>query len=149
MAWTYDATLSTDKDKVRYLVGDTNTDDQMIQDEEILGMILDNPNIYRAAAAVCRAVGARLSRELTLVGTAGSIALDAHQQAQSFFDLAAKYDAQAATNGGAGVFAGGISRSDKKTRALNPDRFRPAFTVNLHRIRRQYTTPLDDRTDET
>ena len=35
MAWTYSTALTADKDKVRFLIQDTDTDDQLLADEEI------------------------------------------------------------------------------------------------------------------
>jgi hypothetical protein len=41
MSATYDPTLPTDKDHVRFLVGDTDTTSPQFQDEEILAVIAD------------------------------------------------------------------------------------------------------------
>lgn len=41
MSATYDPTLPTDKDHVRFLIGDTDTTSPQFQDEEILAVIAD------------------------------------------------------------------------------------------------------------
>jgi len=55
MSWTYSANPgSSPKDTVRYLIGDTNIDNQIVQDEEIyfnLGEVNNEP--YRAASNTC------------------------------------------------------------------------------------------------
>jgi len=127
--------LTTTKDQVRFLVGDTDSNDGLIADEEINFALIENPNIYLAGAMVADAVSARLARELTLKGSAGSIELDAQAQSKAFADLAIKLRARAAMTGGAGVFAGGISKSDKQTRADDEDRVKPGFSSHLHRFK--------------
>jgi len=133
MAWSYDPNLSSTRDQVRFLVGDTDTNDQLVQNEEITFALLDNPNIYRAAATVARAIAARLAREVTLVGSPGGIELDAQKQSQRFTDLAKELELKAKTSGAVRMFAGGISKSDKDARASDGDRVQGAFTVDLHR----------------
>jgi hypothetical protein len=61
MTWTYSADpTSSNKDAVRYLIGDTNADDPLLQDEEINFNLLEvNNNIYRAAANSCENLAAR------------------------------------------------------------------------------------------
>jgi hypothetical protein len=149
MAWSYDPTLASGKDRVRWLVGDTDANDPLIKDEEILFALIENPRLYRAAALVCRATSARLMRELTLVGSAGSIELDAQRQAEKFARLADEYDAQAVARGGAGIYAGGISRSDVRSQTADGDRVAPGFTITLHRSRLLESSPLVGVTDES
>ena len=50
MTWTYDATsIGTDLAKVRLLIGDTETTDQQMTDEEINFFIDNEQTIYKAA----------------------------------------------------------------------------------------------------
>lgn len=134
MAWSYDESLAADKDRVRWLIGDTQDSDPLVQDEEIDFALFANSNVYGAAAIACRAVAARLARELTLVGSAGSIALDAQEQSKRFLAMAVEYETRASSSGlTAGVYAGGISINDKRSQETSADRVRPGFTVNLHR----------------
>lgn len=51
MAATYDSTLSTDKDWVRFLVGDTDITNAQLSDEEIAALLIEEANKYLAAAA--------------------------------------------------------------------------------------------------
>ena len=59
--WSYSANpTSSNKDAVRFLIGDTNPDDPLLQDEEIYFNLLEmNNNIYRAAANSCENLAAR------------------------------------------------------------------------------------------
>lgn len=55
MSWTYSANPSSSpKDTVRYLIGDTNIDNQIVQDEEIYFNLSEvNNEPYRAASNTC------------------------------------------------------------------------------------------------
>lgn len=71
MTWTYNlATLSTTpKDQIRYMVGDTDTTDQLIQDEEILfNLVLYPRNTgepgWLAAAFTCDNIAFSFAREV-------------------------------------------------------------------------------------
>ena len=65
VAWSFDAGLSTDKDWVRYLIGDTNIQSQLVQDETIEAILCAEMNVYMAGAEICE----YLSRGVTRGGT--------------------------------------------------------------------------------
>lgn len=65
MAWSFDTSLSTDKDWVRYLIGDTNTNSQLVQDETIIAILGAEMNVYMAGAEICE----YLARGVTRGGT--------------------------------------------------------------------------------
>jgi hypothetical protein len=50
MTFTYDRTLPTDRDWVRFLIGDTTDSTNRLQDEEIDAVLREEPNKYLAAA---------------------------------------------------------------------------------------------------
>lgn len=63
MTWSYDDTdLSTDKNKVRFLVGDTDTNDQLVSDEEIAYALTVNSNPFSASAIIARSIQSKFSR---------------------------------------------------------------------------------------
>lgn len=145
MAWTYN--IATDVGKVRFLCGDTDTNDQLLQDAEIEFLLTESSNRYRAAAAACRAIAARLYNALTLDPADGGVSYNAKERADGFLELAKGLDQKAATSGGAsgyGVFAGGISRADKESRERDTDRVVPAFSTALHS-----ESDLNDRLSQT
>ncbi len=61
MAWEFDTSLSTDKDWVRFLIGDTNTNAQLVQDETIQAILTAEENVYMAAAEICEYLARGLS----------------------------------------------------------------------------------------
>lgn len=66
MAWTYASMAEEEtrsRDLVRFYVGDTHASDQLVQDEEIAGVLMVYPDRERiAAAAICEALAAKFSR---------------------------------------------------------------------------------------
>lgn len=138
MAWSYSATdLNTTTasgrlNSVRLLVGDTDTSDQLVQNEEItfaLGQTGDN--IYTAAAWVCRSIAAKFSR---MVDTQldGALQASYSDRAKQYQQLAVQVEAQGKKTSGKslGVFAGGISNSGVAVANEDPDRVKPAFAIN-------------------
>jgi hypothetical protein len=64
MAWSYDDSLSTTRDEVRFRVGDTNTAAQLLSNGTINAILVDNgDDVGTAAIACCRAIIAKLARD--------------------------------------------------------------------------------------
>jgi len=138
MAWSYDAsnlnttTASGRLNTVRLIMGDTDTTDQLIQNEEIsFALSQSNNNVYYAASLVCRLVAAKFSR---LVDTSLDNAISAKYstRAKQYQQLALQIEAQAkkASGKSIGVFAGGILHTDMGVANQDPDRVRPAFNIH-------------------
>ena len=64
MAWSFNAGLGTEKDWVRFLIGDTNSSRQLVNDETIEAVLGAEPNRYVAAAEIAE----YLARALTAGG---------------------------------------------------------------------------------
>jgi hypothetical protein len=62
MAWTYDPSVRSNRNRVRERVGDTEVSDRLVSDEAIDEALADHPAVTRAAAQVARLVLARLMR---------------------------------------------------------------------------------------
>lgn len=118
---------ASDKDAVRYLVGDTDEDDPLQSDEEIQYLLEIEGGVYRAAIGSCKAIAALLSRRPDY--KAGRITVSNRQRAQDFLDLAEKLRMRF-VNSSAIPFAGGVSVLDKESRTANTDLVRPFFTRN-------------------
>lgn len=138
MAWSYDAsnlnttTASGRLNTVRLIMGDTDTTDQLIQNEEIsFALAQSNNNVYYAASLVCRLVAAKFSR---LVDTSLDNAISAKYstRAKQYQQLALQIEAQAkkASGKSIGVFAGGILNSDMLVNNEDTTRVKPAFGVH-------------------
>lgn len=125
MTWTYDGTPgSSDRDAVRFLIGDTDTNDQLVTDEEIAWLLTSEANVYLAAAAACNAIisGQRLTDKQI-----DGLRVSGNQRIQAYRALAADMRARSMTT--AQPFGGGISISDKIARDDDTDVRTPAFSL--------------------
>lgn len=65
MTWTYSGNPKESlKDYVRFLCGDTDEDMPLLQDEEIQFLLERHKSVTQAAIAACKAIIAKLSREV-------------------------------------------------------------------------------------
>ena len=74
MAFTYTDTLATDRDKVRFMTGDTVESEAMFSDEEIAAALTRNGGTgswYRTAGALLQAAANTPSKLLLLHDTSG------------------------------------------------------------------------------
>lgn len=127
MTWTFtDSATPSEKDRVRILVGDTDTTDQLISDESInlylTGGSFDQGNVRMAAAKVAETIAAKFARRVA--SSMGGTSVQLQQQVEHYERLAKRLRAQA----GIAVYAGGISRDDKDTYVDDDDNVVPAFT---------------------
>lgn len=93
MGWTYSGDPSSSaQDEVRFLIGDTDQDEQLLTDEEIAYTIQVYPDDgtaysnYRAAAECARSLSAKFARLVNK--TVGSLSLQYGSRAQQFRELA-------------------------------------------------------------
>lgn len=136
--WSYSAsnlnttTASGRLNSVRLLVGDTDTDDQLAQDEEVLFALSQaNNNIYYAAAWLCRTIAAKFGR---LVDTTldGALSAKYSTRVKQYQQLATQIEAQGKKTSGKslGVFGGGVTTSGMQVVNEDTDRVKPAFTID-------------------
>lgn len=137
MTWTYGGapgttTSATRRDAVRLLVGDTDTTDQQITDEEIaFGLSQSSDDLYNASALLCRALSGKYAR---LVDTSiESVSSSYSQRAQHYAELAVRLSREGKRLGtiGLGVpVAGGMSISGMESVESDTDRVPAAFRVD-------------------
>lgn len=78
MTWSYISDFSLARDRVRLLIGDTDSTDPLVPDEEIAVYTTGpyaQPNDYLAAASVCDALIAKLSRRADMSTGGSSVSL--------------------------------------------------------------------------
>lgn len=145
MAWSYDPTdLTTDTvsgrlNSVRFLIGDNDTNDQQLQDEEIqFALAQSGDNIYSAGAWSSRALANKFAR-LVNIDLDGQLAAEYSDLTSQYLQLADSLEYQAKKVSGAlGMVAGGISKTDMRLARQAPDRVKPSFRRN------QFDNPPDD-----
>lgn len=63
MAWTYSDPGTSDRDAVRFAIGDTDADDPLLQDSEILYCLSQGGSVLAGSAMAARRGAAKLARE--------------------------------------------------------------------------------------
>lgn len=125
MSWTYDVTLlaSTPLYQVRFWVGDTDITRQLVQDEEILFVLTEQPNPKAAAADIADAIAGKLSQEAD--ARVGDLSESSSQKAEAFRKLA--QDLRRTLSASALPVFGGIRHSQKEVLEEDPDLVQPSF----------------------
>ncbi len=119
----------TDLDKVRLMIGDTDINDRLLENEEIEWLLREKGNIYDAAAAACAVIAANFARYVDQ--TVGKIRAALSDKAKQYFKLEQLIRQREIIPM---PYAGGISRSDKWNRASDSDRVKPKFGVDMDEI---------------
>ena len=123
MSWTYEGNLTNRRDRIRFLVGDTDTNDQLLQDGEVDYYLTEYSNDHLCAATLCDAIAAKFSR-LADTNNAG-LSVSASQRAQAYRARAVELRKEATKS--APIWVGGRSISDKETAEEDTSRTQPAF----------------------
>lgn len=93
MTWTYDPGLPTDRDWVRLKIGDTDTADQILSDEEIDALLEDASSKEWAARDAVDAILSRFARSVDR--SMGDLSVSLSSKFDHFEKLAVKLEAQA------------------------------------------------------
>jgi hypothetical protein len=130
MTFTYDLALSSTKDKVRLLIGDTDSSEPYLQDEEIDFFLSQNSDaVERSALDACEAIIARLSRQVD--SSIESISVSASQRVAQFTRLAQRLKKKIQNgNNQLGAVVSGVSISEMNSVEGNSDRPESAFRLN-------------------
>ena len=120
MTWTYSGNpASSTRDAVRFLVGDTDTTDQLISDEEIAYIVQENPAINRSASESARAIAAKFARLMSR--SIGGLSADFSAKYRQYLELAdnllSKDELKPVS-----LYISGFTRSAKEAVELDIDR---------------------------
>jgi hypothetical protein len=133
MTWSYSGNpASSSKDMVRFLIGDTVSTAQLMQDEEINAILTYQSNPIYAAAYCADAMCAKFAREADL--SIGATSISASQKSKAYCALADRLRASGGSTDGTGIpsvsmFVGGISVSGNSALAEDDDLVQPPFGV--------------------
>ena len=129
--WSYSGDPSTsDRDQVRFLIGDTDREDQLVSDEEIDWSVSTQSDTYAAGSVICDHISSRFSREADKSVSANpgqSITHHLSQRSVAFRTRAKQLLSTSASYSVLIPLCGGISVADKEAVADDSDRVRPAF----------------------
>jgi hypothetical protein len=137
LSWNYTGRPEdNDRDKVRFLTGDTCESDKLLQDEEI-AYALSRFSKHELAAALClRSLAARYSRMVSVkvgdvsVGRATDSIADAYMKRVKELD---PFDLTVATEFAKPRF-GGLSISEKESLNDDSDAVQPSFSRGMNDI---------------
>src|SRR3972149_1766028 len=125
-SWTYDADLSKPKDRVRFLIQDTDTNRQLFQDQEIIWELSQEVNIYMTAARLCDIMAAK-TRSLRSKSVGG---LSLTWTTETWEGVAAKLRLRGSTY--QLPTAGGVLVDDRDAFWEDSDLLRPSFFGEVH-----------------
>ena len=148
MAWSYDptdlntTTASGRLNTVRLLVGDTDTTDQQVQNEEVTFSLTENGNnVYYSGAWVARAIASKYSRKVN-TELSGALKADYSDLITHYNSLADNLEYQGKTSGASvGVLAGGITKSTVEAVRQNTNRIEGSFRRDRFKNPPSYQTP--------
>ena len=128
MTWTYTDPGTSNRDWIRWRVGDTDTTDQLQSDEEIAAALSTYGSKFKAAAAVARAIAAKYSRKADM--TMDQLSVKHSQKAAAYLKLAAEIEAGVALDAGR-VGSIQITNTDRQTEREDTERPQPAFASGM------------------
>jgi len=130
MTWTYTGNPNdSDKDEVRFLIGDTEFSKQQMTDEEINWAIGEESNTRTAAARLAQSLAMKFGRLVDK--SVGDLKLSYSNLYKQYQDLSEMLAGEASSTG-VTPYCGGISVSDKNTVEENPDRVQPSIRKGMN-----------------
>jgi hypothetical protein len=143
VTWSYSGNpANSDLDTVRFYVGDTNINRQLLQDEEVNFTISEYGNLRLAAAVCADAIAAKFSIESNQ--RVGDISKSLSDVAKAFRQLASDLRAQAGKRAAPSFPA--ASRDWKRDQRDDTDLVQPAF--NVGQGDNPWAVQLNDQLDE-
>lgn len=142
MAFRYDENPDEAIEKVRLLIGDTNSARELLQDTEIQFFLTEEGGIYPAASAAATAIAAKFAGDIAVNRASGSLSKD--QRFAHYMKLAQTLRLKGF--GKAESFAGGRKISEKDTQQTEADRIASRFRRDADTIDRQTASEFDDDT---
>lgn len=124
MTWSYSIALTSTRDQVRLLVGDTMQKDPLLQDEEIAFLLTQAPNTKLAASRAAEAIAAKYARQADQA--IGDWHVTLSQRVQHYKELAKELAASAPIT----AYAGGIAQADRSSEQ-DSSLSQPAFTRGM------------------
>lgn len=137
MTWTYGADPeNSNLDAVRLIIGDTDSNNPLLQDEEINYYLTKYETVTKAAYHATMGIVAKLSilhRQET-----GKIKIWANEKWKQYMALAKQLqdDMRSGISSTPEFFAGGISHTDMNTRNSDPDQVQVPISELLNKYKR-------------
>jgi len=128
MSFSYDLTdLSTEHNRLRLEIGDTNSDDYFLDDEEIGIIQEEKTSFYRRAAACCELICAKIARNVKT--KIGHFSEDSNEIYVRYKDLATKFQAHASVDY---PWSSSITLSEKEGYENDTSLVQPKMKKGIH-----------------
>jgi hypothetical protein len=118
--------ITTDLDKVRLEIGDTDSTAQLLADDEINYLITQERNLWSASARCCEVISRNFLRKADVRIGRGGTTLTYSVAAKQYAEMATAFRKRA--NGMNAPWSGGRSIDDKNTLASDDSLVQPLFT---------------------
>ncbi len=141
MTWTYSGNPAlSQRDALRFMVGDTDDSNQQLQNEEIDYLLTQYETVNMAAIQACYYLASLYARKIDQ--SVGKVKYSYGKLQDKYIKLAETIkDKQ--NEFPSAPYCGGISKSDKEANVEDTDRVKPAFSKDLHGS--PYTDSKKDR----
>jgi len=126
LTWTYTNPATSDRDAVRFEIGDTNSADPQITDEEIAYVLAEFSDVVMASIRCCEALIAKYAR-LVSQGV-GSVNVSYSDRIAHYQSVIARLQLRAPSTN---PFAGGTKVADKEAADEDTGRDAPFFKVGM------------------
>ena len=134
--FTYQLPIVADRDRVRFLIGDTNPARPLLDDAEVVhALSLATNNILRAAAYACDAIAAKLTRENAI--SVQGINLTRSTSAEGYKKLATEYRARSKAFGSNAGFWILKDPAEKAAYLADIKLIPPAIRIGMHDNKRE------------
>lgn len=125
MTFSYSTSLATNKDKVRFRIGDTDSNRELLSDEEIDAVLTAKPSVLPASMECVEAILAKIARDIDR--NAAGISSSRSQAFTHYKDLLIKLGREMLTE--SEMFVGGLSKSAKRGFEADSDFVQPSFDI--------------------
>lgn len=127
MTWSYDDSLPTDRDKVRFRIGDTDSEEELLSNETLDALLAIRNDVVLASIDAVQAILAKFAREIDrqALGLGGP-----RSQKTTHYENLLKVLRAEADKGSTGVFYGGATIAAKNAALADTTRPRPPFRID-------------------
>lgn len=127
MTLTYSVAESTNRDRVRGKIGDTDSNRELLDDSTVDAILVVYPSVIAAAIECCKRIIAKLARDVdrSAIGMSASRS----QVIQHYRDLIPMLQEELATHGR--MFVGGVSVTENEAQDEDTDFVQPSFKIGM------------------
>ena len=127
MTWSYDDSLPTDRDKVRFRIGDTDSEEELLSNETLDALLVIRNDVVLASIDAVQAILAKFAREIDrqALGLGGP-----RSQKTTHYENLLKVLRAEADKGSTGVFYGGATIAAKQAALADTTKPRPPFRID-------------------